>query len=488
MTIKLYKIDDEIAKVNKTLGTAKSVDGEPIPPFDMLNPVFQVSLSSTPEYNYVYIAEFGRYYYAEATYIGGTVWEFSCSVDPLMSWKTGIKALSAWVDRSASDVDEDIVDPLTQSKIERTTREISTTLNTIAFDGTNYNVIQNSTGSNFPLNGIVICGFNASYYKDVGDPTVKFSKFPLTYVAMKASDYINMLAVIRQASNDMLGRFIGYDKISDLLVSAKWCGFVPTNYEGGKTLDSIYVYGALGPSGADDKRFQITGHVLTSGEFQKIDLDYKFTAKSPKYLNFSNQDVILQFPPLGNIKLDNSLADYTVSGGGGSASMNYSIRLRINQIDGGCSVYQLTGDTGAEKEVLIGQTTLSFDLATIKSEEKDPINAIFNAIASPWISGGNPVSWWNAQSAEIKEMQKIGYQVNGSTQFGMIKPPVLVVIDDDVVVRDNSLYGSPLQKKKTLSTLSGFTKVSEVHVEGMAGATRAEMDNIEAWLKNGVIL
>lgn len=49
-------------------------------------------------------------------------------------------------------------------------------------------------------------------------------------------------------------------------------------------------------------------------------------------------------------------------------------------------------------------------------------------------------------------------------------------------------YGKPSNRIKTLSTLNGYTKVADVHMEGFEGATQTEIDEIETLLKEGVIL
>ena len=49
-------------------------------------------------------------------------------------------------------------------------------------------------------------------------------------------------------------------------------------------------------------------------------------------------------------------------------------------------------------------------------------------------------------------------------------------------------FGKPSNRIETLSTLNGYTKVADVHMEGFEGATQTEIDEIEMLLKTGVIL
>ena len=50
------------------------------------------------------------------------------------------------------------------------------------------------------------------------------------------------------------------------------------------------------------------------------------------------------------------------------------------------------------------------------------------------------------------------------------------------------LYGYPLHATRTLSTMSGFTKVGEIHMEDIPNAMVEEVDEIKRLLEEGVIL
>lgn len=52
----------------------------------------------------------------------------------------------------------------------------------------------------------------------------------------------------------------------------------------------------------------------------------------------------------------------------------------------------------------------------------------------------------------------------------------------------NSVYGRPLWGTRVLSTLSGYTEIAEIHLEGFGSATDDELAEIERLLKSGVIL
>lgn len=80
----------------------------------------------------------------------------------------------------------------------------------------------------------------------------------------------------------------------------------------------------------------------------------------------------------------------------------------------------------------------------------------------------------------------------GTTMTYLPDTPYLLVTRPKPAIPQtfNSLYGRLSMKSATLSSLTGFTKVAEVHVEGsdFSGATAGEMGEIERLLKEGVIL
>lgn len=85
---------------------------------DMLNPVIEFNFgNSNPSgYNYMYIPDFGRYYYVTWEFRGSAHWYAHGSVDVLGSAKTAIGMSPKYVMRSASESDEYIIDTLYPAK------------------------------------------------------------------------------------------------------------------------------------------------------------------------------------------------------------------------------------------------------------------------------------------------------------------------------------------------------------------------------------
>lgn len=101
MTVTAYTNISEINRVGKSLTTVATYTGSLRGPCDVLSPVITLNLSSVPtNVNYMYISEFGRYYFVTGwnVEITGLI-TVSLSVDVLETYKELIKATRAVIER-----------------------------------------------------------------------------------------------------------------------------------------------------------------------------------------------------------------------------------------------------------------------------------------------------------------------------------------------------------------------------------------------------
>ncbi len=100
MEITLYNNQSEKNVLTKVLNNARTLDGSLREPSNISTPVILVNLDSMP-YNYVYIPQFGRYYYivdVESRRTG--LWSLQLRCDVLMSFRTDILNSYAVVDHT----------------------------------------------------------------------------------------------------------------------------------------------------------------------------------------------------------------------------------------------------------------------------------------------------------------------------------------------------------------------------------------------------
>lgn len=106
MRMFFYKISNVNNKVNKTLPDTPdlTLEGTLRDACDILNPVIKIEKSGVPDYNYVYIPEFGRYYFmAPAKSIHNNIWEVSLHVDVLYTYRQQILTAPCIVAKSTSN-------------------------------------------------------------------------------------------------------------------------------------------------------------------------------------------------------------------------------------------------------------------------------------------------------------------------------------------------------------------------------------------------
>lgn len=110
-SVDLYVNSSDTNVMNKTIAFLATTDCDFKSPLDVENPTIYINASADyAACNYIYISQFGRYYYAKP--VGGTsnTITYECQSDPLMSFKTGILASKAVVARNPWHYDKYLPD------------------------------------------------------------------------------------------------------------------------------------------------------------------------------------------------------------------------------------------------------------------------------------------------------------------------------------------------------------------------------------------
>lgn len=98
-----YTCTSDPKYVTKQLTRIVNLSMQPITPVDILSPDFKVNFNQARySINYIYVAAWGRYYYASIELLDGNSCILHCKVDPLMSYAAGIRSCSGVVVRSES--------------------------------------------------------------------------------------------------------------------------------------------------------------------------------------------------------------------------------------------------------------------------------------------------------------------------------------------------------------------------------------------------
>lgn len=109
---KLYINSSAPDYFDKVLTGETTVSCEIKAPIDVENPTVYISATDAYDgYNYMYIAEFGRYYWAKPICGNGQTITFHCQSDPLMSFASQIRACPAVIARNPWHWDMYLPDP-----------------------------------------------------------------------------------------------------------------------------------------------------------------------------------------------------------------------------------------------------------------------------------------------------------------------------------------------------------------------------------------
>ena len=105
MNIVLYENYSEKEAIVKDIQSAYTLTGSLRGESSIINPSFLIEHSNPSNYNYCYIADFGRYYFiSNITSVRTGIWKIDCSVDVLMSFQDEILSLDVTVsDASIGD-------------------------------------------------------------------------------------------------------------------------------------------------------------------------------------------------------------------------------------------------------------------------------------------------------------------------------------------------------------------------------------------------
>ena len=93
MHVYLYTTPDEKNKLNKTLNNAVYFEGVLKEETSVIKPSIVIEASNLSQYNYMYIGEFGRFYFiSDITSVKNNLWRINGVVDVLMSFKDAIES------------------------------------------------------------------------------------------------------------------------------------------------------------------------------------------------------------------------------------------------------------------------------------------------------------------------------------------------------------------------------------------------------------
>lgn len=422
------------------------------------NPAYIVGLNKT--LNYAYIQAFGnRYYFVdEWTYSDG-YWTASLRLDVLASWKSYIGATSAYVLRSASVYDDDIIDTLyaTKAGSGHTGQQIDTepyTGNTLVLG------IIGQGGSNTTTGAVQYYAFTAAQAFD-------FMKY---LMGDKDSAFQSMiwsgLNIVDEAIKATYNPF-------QYIASAM---YFPVTFSG-SSVSTIKLGKWSIPQNAtllsNNPIKIVTGNITIPVHPQGATRGkYLYCAPYSRYT--------LQYEPYGVIPLNSALM------------RPYKYVYCQNWIDGISGVSKLmvyaTNNSATGPLVLLGeyegQVGVPVQLAQLATNLFTPAMAAVSGTAVGAATGDAMRvlgSIGDAIQSAMPQLRSGGS--NGSVMAYSMPEPSLHLEYYSVVNENDDHKGRPLCQEKTLNTLSGYIQVMDGEITAPASAT--ELESIKASLEAG---
>lgn len=113
VTINLFQNNSEKNVIGKSLTSVRNLNGTFKQEADIVNLSIQVDLSSVPNFNYIRVPSFNRYYFVDnIVNIRDDLWEISCHVDVLESFKDTIMSTYGLIERNEFEFNPKIIDHL----------------------------------------------------------------------------------------------------------------------------------------------------------------------------------------------------------------------------------------------------------------------------------------------------------------------------------------------------------------------------------------
>lgn len=409
--------------------------------------------------NYIYCADFGRYYYvSDITRAGKDRLLIRCEADPMATAKTNIGATSALVEYTSSSDEIRITDPRNKPLLDF--NEVSTPLLDLGAYGFNKNgcfVMAIAGGVGGISYYVMDAGNLETFYQNVLSPTF-------------VTNFQNNLVHLDEG-----------------VLSCRWLPYTPA----GTLTTNIHIFGQ--PTYADgyliDSRLATIDDSSYSINYYSDGLGY-----GTNYLDYPPFSTgVLYLPYVGAVPLDLDVV---------SKSKQIRIKIAIDNYTGDI-VYKIGNETDDFVSSYQGNCSINVPLSSSSSNILGAtssglslIGGIVSTAAAIATKGGSVavaagVGATAASAAALAQSLSIHTQVNGSVSSAVstemsrkIIASVFTKIPSNTNLKTfKTILGMPYFQVATISSLSGYIQCSDASVS--CALTPQETDEINGYLNSG---
>ena len=478
MTILFYSVSDRKNRLSKTLGTATSLSGTLREPVSLTDPEILIESATVPAYNYAYISDLGRYYFIVSVVAEQySIYRLRMHVDVLMSYKglkngassTGIYALNPYIDYQQAGMD---YTPETRYPVTGTTElTVSSTATSTSWEGSSKLLDSTSTLKKYQfwINGNVYIGSPALYID---------SPLPLAVLIGGYTEQ-NWLAQQLQRNVSASGSILEYVyKFGCLPVEISGTN-IPAQYN----LDFPGGFNQITLPGTTPGQ---SGFVMAShAGLRPKTVDFTVSITTPSTIRPQSNlppfcRLSLVFRPFGKFELDPGLIFRNVV----STPTTVAVRVVVDPMSGTGSLYY--GKTSPN--IYLGSANLfisyplaatTYSAAKVASGVLSVAGSVISAVATQGATALSiPGSLINAVSASIPNTS-----VSGGEEFVIDEGPHIEVYKKTTEDFSDGQFGRPYFARNTIYSISGYTQVGKVEIEGtgfgsMLDSERTELENI----------
>lgn len=443
-------------------------------------PVITFYSDTIPRWNYAYIETYGRYYFVDdITIIRTNLYQASLRCDVLMSFRIPILSMSAYIDRNEFNYSDMEVDEEQRFYFDRA-RVIKNANSLFTFD-------ISATSS---VRRYVICA-------QTGVPSLLGSNTYLQKSLRANAKFVcNSLQIANILENMNTQNFAnGFNNIfkdnpTNGIISISAYPFDVVNFlQPSDAVLNSRVYLGTYDTGIDAYQANRAVDSKLDVPIAKI----SFLDRGMKWYEY-NDTIVLYLPFIGFTNL-NANEVY-----GNVLQINYGV-----DFDNGTVTAYLYRTNDSDKSNLFMTLSGSMGISIPYSESNAQARAqaalslaMSAGMGAVSIATGAKLGSVVSAGAILKSSQDLVTQTStgGGTYAGgcyaglpASLTPYAVIYTAQPIESDVAPFlGKPLRQVLTIGSLSGFTKVSEIHTDGLNYATRPEQDEVEALFKNGVIV
>lgn len=441
-------------------------------PCSVLAPVIKLAYTGTSlqtdGYNYASIPTFGgRYYWITDMIYQDGFWFIHLAVDVLATYKTQIGSSSQYIQRSAYEYNENLIDTIYLINGGRYAEERTIT-------GPFTDVLSNGTFVIGYSSAAPVIGSNAYAVMTSSQARVFLSQL------MGSGQYLNL-------DNTDLDSNVAKAILNPIqyIQSVKW---FPFSISGAS--QASYMFFGWWTIAADH------GDLLISDGFKR---DLYCSIPIPKHSQASTRGKYLcmepysyyrvYLPVLGYINLD-ALMLYDFD--------QLDITYTVDIITGVAHVVIEAADSHGDRSITVIQTdcniAIDIPIAQIYKDElgatKTGASTLIGGVASLLtgnIAGGISTLINGGVDTAVQAVQPIASFSGSVGNLGAFhRPPTLELIEQDITGSgaEADLFGRPLCEIRTINTIPGYIMCGHAHV-AIEGATSAEISEIEGFMNGG---